>query len=217
MRHGFSRFGLLASVVLPAIILTATLNQAAQAADLPGRRSAVAPVFTQVSNGVNWGGFYAGAHLGYGFGEAKNADISGFLGGLHGGGNIQVDRAVFGLEADISYTGIDYRGFSDRFRQKWLMSGRGRLGYSFDQFLPYLTGGVAYTTGQARGPGGSADNSHLGFVLGIGGEYMITQNISARAEYLHYRFGSESYNILPGARKIEITDNVLRIGVSYKF
>ena len=205
----------LRNLVFLAVLGAAGVAGSAKAADLPGRSGG--PVFSQLPASLNWSGVYAGAHLGYGFGKAGAADVSGFLGGGQLGVNFQTGRLVFGGEVDAGYTGIDYRGFADTFRQKWLMSARGRIGYAYERFLPYLTAGFGYTTGLYKDAAGKDDNGHLGFVIGLGGEMMLTDRVSARVEFLHYRFGSESYTTPVGVRSIGATTNVLRFGMNYRF
>jgi outer membrane immunogenic protein len=182
------------------------------AADLPGKSTYSTPVFAS-----NWAGFYGGVHLGYGFGRSRTADIDGFVGGLHGGFNLQSDRVVFGGELDLNYSGVDYRAFTETFRQKWGGSARARVGYAFERFLPFVTGGLAFTSGTMKAGGAKETNVHLGYVVGIGGEMMITNNVSANLQLLHYRFGAETYNVLPAARNANIVVNELRIGMNYRF
>ncbi len=134
----------------------------AYSADMPRRNNsfAPAPIFT-----TSWAGFYAGGHLGYVFGRARSADMDGFKGGLQAGYNFQMDRLVIGGEADIAYSGVDYRGFTESFRQKWIGSGRVRLGYAFERFLPFVTAGFAYTTGTMKAGGVKQSNGHVGYVI----------------------------------------------------
>lgn len=183
----------------------------ANAADLPGRTNYSTPAFAS-----NWAGFYTGVHLGYGMGRARSADLDGFLGGVQVGFNAQADRFVFGGEADVAYSGIDYRAFADTFRQKWIGSGRVRLGYAFERFLPYVTAGLAFTSATMKAGGAKSSNVHAGVVLGLGGEMMITNNVSANLQFLHYRFNAQDYAVLP-ARNANIVTNSLRIGLNYRF
>lgn len=212
MRQGIGKL-----LIYIALVNGAALYSKANAADLPNRGNYSGPAFANPANAINWAGLYVGAQLGYATGKANNANISGFLAGGQAGYNFQVDKAVFGLEADLSYSGIDYRGFADTFRQKWLMSGRARIGYSFDRFLPYVTGGLAYSTATMKAPTGKSDNGHTGFVLGVGAETMLTDKVSARVEFLHYRFGAETYAIPLATRSTRITTNALRFGLNYRF
>lgn len=195
-----------------ACIAAVCIPSSANSADLPGQSSRSTPMMAS-----NWAGFYAGAHIGYGFGRSRGAEIDGFLGGVQAGINFQSGPVVYGVEADIGYTGIDYRAFTETFRQKWMMSGRGRLGYSFDRFMPFLTAGLAYTNGTMKAGGAKSSNGHLGYVIGIGGEMMVTERVSANVQFLHYRFGAQNYNVLPATRNANIITNEIRAGINYRF
>lgn len=187
------------------------------AGDLPGSRGSQAQNYSAPILASNWAGFYAGANLGYNFGRTRSADIDGFNLGGQIGYNFQSNQLVFGGELDLGYGKVDYRSFADTFQQKWLGSGRVRVGYAFDRFLPYLTGGLAFSTATLKAAGTKADNTHLGFVIGIGGEMMLTDKLSANLQFLHYRFGSENYNVLPTPRDANIITNQIRVGVNYHF
>jgi outer membrane immunogenic protein len=91
----------------------------AMAADLPVK----APLM-QAPLAYSWTGFYVGANIGYGWGNAKSGLIdlpdtafvsslpghSGNMNGVIGGGQIgynwQMGNTVFGLEGDFSGTGM---------------------------------------------------------------------------------------------------------------
>lgn len=186
------------------------------ASDFPGARQNNTS-FGVPGSVVNWGGVYAGLNGGYGWGKANSASVSGFGIGGHLGVNVQQGAIVFGGEGDLSYTGIDYRGFADTFQQKWLSSGRLRAGYAFDRFLPYVTGGLAYTTGTMKNATGKAEQGHFGYVIGVGAEAMLTDRVSARVELLHYGFSRETYALPAGSRSTGISMNLLRFGLSYRF
>lgn len=206
------RHSLKSTLICIALLNGISYASRAQAADLPGKSTYSTPVFAS-----NWAGFYGGVHLGYGFGRSRSADIDGFVGGVHGGFNLQSDRVVFGGELDLNYSGVDYRAFTETFRQKWGGSARARVGYAFERFLPFVTGGLAFTSATMKAGGTKETNIHLGYVVGIGGEMMITNNVSANLQLLHYRFGAETYNVLPAARNANIVVNELRIGMNYRF
>jgi outer membrane immunogenic protein len=81
----------------------------------------------------------------------------------------------------------------------------------------------------------SGDKTFSGWVIGGGGEYMLTRNILLRVEYLHYDLGSKTVTVdgnvnriaLPGFPvvtgavsadvKTSLTTDVIRGGVSFKF
>ena len=171
-----------ASLVALAAASTVTV---ANAADL-ARRHAMptkAPAYTAP---YNWTGFYLGINGGGGWG---NSSFSGAFptgsfnttGGLAGGTvgyNWQTGPVVFGLEGDIDWS--DIRGSAPcvattcTTRNDWLGTARGRIGYAFDRFLPYVTGGAAFGNVKSTITGvGSTDNSKAGWTLGGGVEAAI--------------------------------------------
>jgi outer membrane immunogenic protein len=168
----------------------------AAAADLPPRYGpplvAAAPVYYSV---YNWTGFYAGINGGGGWGRSQwdgldRFDVSGGVIGGTIGYNWQINRVVIGAEGDIDWSGI--RGTATALcppgcttRNYWLATVRGRLGYAFDRFLPYVTAGLAVgdiSAGLPGLPGGTASNA--GWTLGGGVEVGILTNVSLKAEYL---------------------------------
>jgi outer membrane immunogenic protein len=90
----------------------------------------------------------------------------------------------------------------------WIASARGRIGWAFGNFLPYATGGVAWTQvktsiGFAQGPeddaapdgdfpslSGGGTSHKTGGVAGAGFEYMVAPHVSVFGEVLWYGFGS---------------------------
>lgn len=206
------RFDLKSTLVCIAVLSGISFAIRAEAADLPGSSNRSTPIFA-----TNWAGAYAGVHLGYGFGRARSADIDGFLGGAQVGINFQADRLVYGGELSLSYGAVDYRGFAETFKQKWLTAGKVRLGYAFERFLPFISVGLAYSNATMKAGGAKSTNGHIGYVLGIGGEMMLTDRVSATIQYNHYRFGSETYNVLPASRNSNIVTNEIRAGLNYRF
>jgi outer membrane immunogenic protein len=102
----------------------------------------------------------------------------------------------------------------------WARSGA-RLGYAFDRFLPYVTGGLAAGDVRATTPGfAGASQTNLGWTLGAGVEVAIAGNWSAKAEYLHVGLVSFNCGLACG---LTATDNVswqadlVRGGVNYRF
>jgi outer membrane immunogenic protein len=209
---------------------------AATAADLPARKGPVmAPIYAPV---FTWTGFYVGANAGYGFGKVKSrgwnavgtlfGDTDGFVGGGQIGYNYQVGQAVFGLEADFQgadlKAGPSWAGFGvvGNSKVEWFGTVRGRIGYAFDRFLPYVTGGYAYgnvKTTLAPGLGingfNGDSNTHSGWTVGAGLEYAITDNLTVRGEYLYVDLDKKS--IFGTAAKVGHEFSVVRAGLNYKF
>ncbi|MCV5185543.1 outer membrane beta-barrel protein, partial [Escherichia coli] len=76
----------------------------------------------------------------------------------------------------------------------WFGTVRGRLGYAFDRWLVYGTGGFAYGGG-SRSPYAASypytlpDTARIGYALGGGVEYALTDHISVKVEGLYVDLG----------------------------
>jgi outer membrane immunogenic protein len=191
----------------------------AQAGDLPRRKQTqtYAPAYAAEPT-KSWQGCHAGAHLGLGAGRASRVTTSGALIGGQVGCDIQSDRFVAGAELDASYTGMDNRGFGGKFRQKAIGSARVRAGYLVDEkLLAYGTVGLAAGSGQFKDFASSNSKTHVGWVAGVGAQYKVTNNISAKAELLHYDLGRQTYTSGGGPIKLYSKSNVARVGADYHF
>jgi outer membrane immunogenic protein len=164
---------------------------------------------------MSWTGFYIGANAGYGWGTAGSYSPGGFLGGLQAGYNWQFTGSAFvaGLETDFAWTGMNEGPYS----VSYIGTVRARLGFAFDRFLAYGTAGLAYGAGQYEIAGLSNDQTHTGWTLGVGGEFALDRNWSARAEYLYVDLGSSTYNSLTGPASLGFDGNIIRGGVNYRF
>ena len=115
-------------------------------------------------------------------------------------------------------------------RQSYFGTVRARIGYAFDRFLVYGTGGLAYGSGGNGGGGGG--NGRFGYAIGPGVEYAFTDHWTAKLEGLYVRLGKQRgenvtafYNpnfapqglvsIRGANRQNEFV--VVRAGVNYKF
>jgi outer membrane immunogenic protein len=188
------------------------------AADLYGRRppnyappGVAEPLF-------NWTGFYLGAHGGYGWGDALGINPRGYVVGGQAGYNYQLASGlVFGIEGDISVTGIDRTAGGVNFGMDYIGTIRPRIGFGVDRVLLYGTGGAAFGRGDLTIGGLSNKQVQWGWTLGGGLEAMIAPNLSARFEYLYVDLGNETYASIVGPVNVGFTSNILRAGVNYKF
>jgi outer membrane immunogenic protein len=169
-------------------------------------------------NIFSWTGFYAGAHGGWGWGEATGGDINGYAIGAQLGYNYQFTSGlVLGAETDLTFTGIDGAAAGGIFTADYIGTLRGRLGYAFDRILIYGTAGFAYAGGDLQIGALSNDQTHYGYAIGFGIEGMITNNLSARLEYIYTDFGSRTYQSVLGPRAAGFDASQLRLGVNYRF
>ncbi len=231
MRRLTIRRTLLAGIGLSVLALSS-----AQAADIaPSRPYPMpkAPVFVPF---FTWTGFYIGAYAGYGFGSSEWTDTATGLttggfdvnGGLAGGTigyNWQLGSTVLGAEADIGWSGV--KGSTNtncplgcETRSTWSGTARARIGYAFDRFLPYITGGGAFGDIRAEAGGFSGTTkTQFGWTAGAGFEYAFQHNWTAKIEYLYIDMGSVQCPAANCGSTIDttLTLNVVRAGVNYKF
>jgi len=206
------------------------LAGAAAAADLgrPYQQPYVkAPIYNPV---FTWTGFYLGLNGGGGWGRSSwdrtgSLDLSGGVIGGTAGFNWQTGQVVFGIEGDVDWSGVSGTTLTAcapgcATQNDWLGTVRGRLGYSFDRFLPYITGGLAAGDIKATTPGfAGASQTNLGWTIGAGVEVAILGNWSAKAEYLHVDLGNFNCGLACGLAtpdNVSFTADLVRGGVNYK-
>ena len=202
--------------IVGAGLAVAIATVSAQAADLPrGQYRPYAPPPAMAA--YSWMGPYIGANLGYQWGETTNnpTEPSGIAGGLQAGYNFQTGQFVFGGEADIQLSGADDTFAPWKFSNPWFGTVRGRAGVAMNNILFYATGGLAY--GNLRGEiGGLSENrTALGWTVGAGMEVGLTQNWSAKVEYLYIDLTDRNYTVTGTDNGLE--SNLLRFGVNYRF
>lgn len=219
---------LLASV---GLMVMAGLTGTASAADLP-RQQPIYKAPAYVSPVFNWTGAYIGLNGGGGWGTSNwnglpnSASVSGGLVGGTVGYNWQFGTWVLGLEGDIDWSGISGSTNaaacpSCTTHNDFLSTIRGRAGYSFDRWLPYVTGGAAIGNIRATNPGlADINQTNVGWTVGAGVEYAFAPNWSAKLEYLYADLGSVSCGLgtacgLGG--KVDFTTNIVRGGVNFRF
>jgi outer membrane immunogenic protein len=235
------------ATVAAAIAALGFVN-AASAADMPVKAPMAAPIAAPV---YNWTGFYIGGVVGYGSATGQHCDantcaISGFTypqtdpkgwnGGITLGYNWQIARWVLGLEGDWSWGNMKGTSGVSRFDCGSATGGcvttiksyetlRGRVGYAFDRFLPYVTAGAAWTQLNASiNPPAplSGSTTKTSFVVGGGLEYAFWQNWSAKVEYLYIsKLGDflydPNYCSAPGCFARTSAINEVRFGLNYRF
>ena len=175
-------FKLIKTGALAAVLLV-TPFAAAEAADMRLK----APVYKGVPRSVisyyNWTGLYGGLNVGYGTGTSEwetlwlDVKPKGMTYGVTLGYNWQAGSFVFGIEGDYNLSDMKGSatcavGLTCQTENTWFATFRGRVGYAFDRFMPYLTGGGAYgniKTSINSLPPLSSDESKFGYTLGAEG------------------------------------------------
>lgn len=165
----------------------------------------------------NWAGWYAGAVVGYQWGDVPgtNTKPSGVLGGVTGGYNWQNGQFVFGGETDLQLSGADDTFAPYKFSNPWFGTLRGRVGMAMNNILIYATGGIAYGGLKGDSFALSESKTHVGWTLGAGIEMGLAQQWSAKLEYLYADLSNRTYSITGRGNGLET--NMIRVGVNYRF
>lgn len=129
-----------------------------------------------------------------------------FAGGGHVGYNVALGGGSFvlGVVGDLSYVditksagitnGFDTIGVSREL--DYLATVRLKAGVGLDRFLVYGTGGVAFGNVETTivntpfGLAGSEDDTRVGYAVGAGTDYAVTDNLILGLEYLYTDLGS---------------------------
>jgi len=255
---------------------------AAQAADLPTKKEAPAPIF--VPPPFTWTGFYIGLNAGGIITSgSRNATLvapglpflssyfpggigngqSGFIGGGQAGYNWQTGAFVLGIVTDFDgttlsknfnfssspFTGVgphfngDTLNVNAKASLDWLGTTRAKVGFVVtpdNRLQIYGTGGVAYGGGSSHFNvydsrynaywSGSPSSTRVGWTVGAGVEYAVTNNVTIGAEYLYADLGSTKILANPNTfaqqffgtntyatAKISYNASIFRALVNYKF
>lgn len=232
-----------------AFMLLATAAASANAADLPVK-AAPAPVMAQV---YNWTGLYVGANGGWSWGnqdplilfgnrfDRSSMSMNGGMVGGTVGAQIQQGYVVLGVEGDLDWANIKGNyvvtptvlggpilpnqtiTLNVNSNINAFGTARLRAGAALNNFLLYVTGGVAVVRSSANGtsiagvpcgtlgvfPNCSASAWRPGMVAGLGLEYGFTPNWSVKGEYL--------YTKVIGTGVSTDSLNTLRAGINYRF
>lgn len=178
---------------------------------------------------------------------AYDLEPDGWVGGAQAGYNYQLpSNVVLGVEADISFgdlkddsldlTQIGNSIYPTEAEAKVTAFGsvRARAGYALDRVLPYVTGGLGWARQDVdyfqdllpAFPGSFVTDMHdtqmyLGWTVGAGIEAALTDNFTARIEYLYSEYGPEKYagNVIgiDFEEEIDLEIQTVRLGVNYKF
>jgi opacity protein-like surface antigen len=184
-----------------------------------------------------------------------------FTGGVVAGYNAQVGNILLGLEAGANAFDLGgSRSGTDRFisdpnilftvtntiKSDWIATLRPRLGWAQDNWLLYVTGGLAWTRLEVdiaywddnAQPGSglpgawarsSASATKTGWTLGAGGEYALSRRWSLTGQYLFADFGSihavapltptptlDEFSANIGSA-VDLRTSLILVGATYRF
>jgi outer membrane immunogenic protein len=202
--------------VLLSTVAFVALTGSALAADLPSRKAA--PAYIAPVSAFSWTGFYVGIEGGASFLNTRDAFIArdvdrtaGLLGGVVGYNYQMPNRFVVGLEGDGGGVfGGDKTVLGTKYDTTYFANVRGRLGYAFaERALLYVAGGVAFGDVKL----GALTQDRVGWTIGAGVDYALTNNLIGRVEYRYTDLGRENL----GGFRVTQDSNAVIVGLLYKF
>ncbi len=192
----------------------------------------------------SWQGLYFGGHVGFGRGNASATvwdtapastanTFGGPIGGVQLGYNFVLpSHVLLGWEVDASFpnyiaSNAVIASVATPRNQvteelDYVATARARVGYAFNPWLVYGTGGVALMGGRFFNDLRSGDEekqlkSRIGGVVGAGAEYAVDPNWTLRLEYLYGRFANANVAFASGANYNSKADfSMVRLGLNRK-
>jgi high affinity Mn2+ porin len=193
-----------------------------------------------------WTGLHLGGHLAGDLGSTQsvlflpqatglNSSLRSVFGGVQIGYDLVLPgRVLVGVEGDISFPyfaddgGVLSGADAQRsFRQKvdFLSTVRGRLGYAFDRWLLYGTGGLAWaqarssTAADATGRSSDALNWPIGWTAGAGAELALSPSWTLKGEYLFEYTSDANGPFASGAGNPSLSTSIhgIRLGLNWHF
>jgi outer membrane immunogenic protein len=168
----------------------------------------------------------------------SDSDNGGVVGATLGV-NWQSGAFVLGGEADFDYSAINTGtsqtvcniGVTCQTGNNWLSTVRGRVGFAADRILFYATAGGAFANVQTALNGVTTTHTRTGWTAGLGAEYAFADNWTAKIEYLYVDLGNKATTCTAAAGvcaappagvgpinfQAGLTENIVRVGVNYKF
>ncbi|WP_213773833.1 carbohydrate porin [Bradyrhizobium sp. dw_78] len=232
-RHGQSWEYLCAGVGFSVL----TLATPAAAADMARK----AP---ELQTAYDWTGFYVGGHFGYGGGSLGTGtnplpeegvvlphSITGLIGGYEAGYNQQLaNHVVLGIEADASFSspadGPRLAPAAFNATLDYVSTVRGRGGYAFGNWMPYVTGGFAWghthidLNDAAGNIYATPGQIQTGWTVGAGVEFAVSGHWTAKLEYDYIDLTHRIYDLsgfgLPSIG-VDPSVHLFKAGLNYRF
>ena len=240
---------LLSGVAIAAITASSVLAADLPRRTAPPVAPYIVPIFTWTGFylGLNAGAAFNDSRTqNSAFFNGYNQNGTSFTGGGQAGYNYQMGQFVLGLETDINYLGKTTNNNNsfgsygnNNNRDGYFGTVRGRIGFALDRALFYGTGGLAYgrTNMQSAFVGPDAfgtprafysynnnnDRTKIGYAVGGGIEYALTNNWSIKGEYLYVDLGRSNNAYFDAGTGLSFTSNaqnrnhIARAGVNYRF
>jgi opacity protein-like surface antigen len=186
-----------------------------------------------------WAGRYSGLGAGLVYApinvERGGRTSKGTLGDLHSeapgssgfminGYNFQSGNWVYGIDTETTVheakDRFDVGGPNAGLADYVISNGvRGRVGYAFGRFLPFVALGVSQLGLAVRSTIADTDGEYksmIGFQAGIGADYAWNDWLVTRLEYVYSRFGSDGFRFNGGTSDVSIDSHAIRVALIIK-
>ncbi len=155
-----------------------------------------------------WGGFYAGAAVGYGFlKDTVPASGKDWVYGGFAGYNKQWGNFVAGVEGGIDRADILFNDGSG-IKSEYLFTGRVRAGFATDRIFVYGSAGAQHGTTVNLPPANSKDTA---LQLGAGFDFALTDKVSIGTDYTYAKY--KNFGDLP----LDVTTKKIQARLTYTF
>ncbi|RWO81048.1 MAG: porin family protein [Mesorhizobium sp.] len=178
----------------------------------------------------NPSGFMGGGQIGYNF-QSGTFVIGGELDFQVGSGGATDTTCIGVLGCDLPVTATTSSEL------EWLGTARGRVGAVFDRTMIYATGGLAFGRVRnhldvtfAEAPlifSNEESSTRVGWTVGGGAEYALTDKLSLKGEYLYYNLADTTMTTLSygvgnpqeriGTYNFSNDGQLVRVGLNYRF
>ncbi|UTO28657.1 outer membrane protein [Bartonella harrusi] len=159
--------------------------------------------------------------------ELEEGDLEDF--------NATFAEAGIKLSNDEKFAAGDTGSYIFTYKEKWSGATRVRVGFAAtERIMPYFAGGIAYAQMQGiamvsgtkkpvenkpsktiSGTVGDKTKTMVGFTLGGGIDFAVTDHVLLRAEYRYSDFGKKKFK--DDEAEFNYKTNDFRVGVAYKF
>jgi outer membrane immunogenic protein len=165
-------------------------------------------------------------------------EMTGALYGGQIGWPGQWGQLVAGVEASYSGSSVQgsdagclvlFVGVDCRRDVNWLATVVGRAGWAYDRILIYGLAGVAWADVDTQAsvlntPFLSGSETHVGWTVGFGLEWALSNRVSARIEYAHIDLGDETHQLsgkifghpITIPDKVALEMDTIRLGINVK-
>lgn len=201
------------------------------------------PIIADVAPAFDWTGFYGGVAVGvirgtfdtestpatHELDDFTPLEGTGWMAGVDIGADWQMDGFVLGINGEANWTNLEQNVLTADpewyLSLDWYAALSGRAGVALDRALFYGKAGVVvagmtlegYDNVEPSNSPASASNTNVGWLLGVGAEMAVSDNVSIFAEYQRLNLGAADYDITAtgyhAVESLSATADVVKVGV----